>query len=232
MSISTKFGSATLSNSGHYQIKSRKEGNHGKLLHRLIFEDHYNVTILPWVDVHHIDHDKLNNNISNLTLMPHMDHWRLHNTGVNHHQYNKPRSEEIKRKISEANKGKVMSEEAKAKLSKAHKGKVLSEEHKRKLSESHKGIIHTKKSKLNMSKSHNNTGLYKVDIYHLKQLTQGFTFRYRYIKEDGKESFLSSVSLLKLKEKVISQGLDWVILDEEKAKLTAESVGLTLDDLR
>ena len=51
-------------------------------------------------------------------------------------------SEETKRKISEANKGRVISEETRNKLSLAHKGKSrqpLSEEAKRKISEANKG---------------------------------------------------------------------------------------------
>lgn len=54
----------------------------------------------------------------------------------------KKHSEETKKKISEAKKGKKLgphSEEQKRKMSEAHKGKVFSEEHKRKLSEAHKG---------------------------------------------------------------------------------------------
>jgi hypothetical protein len=55
-------------------------------------------------------------------------------------------TEEAKRKMSEANKGKPSSrkgiprtEETRKKLSEAHKGKTLSEEHKRKISEGNKG---------------------------------------------------------------------------------------------
>ena len=56
-----------------------------------------------------------------------------------------PRDEETKRKISEKNKGKHLSEEQKRKIGEAHKGKHFSEEHKRKLSESHKGQISANK---------------------------------------------------------------------------------------
>lgn len=229
MSISTKFGTAAINNSGHYQINSKKEGNKGKLLHRLIFEDYYNVTILPNIDVHHINGIKTDNHIKNLKLIPHGIHSSLHNRGENHPQYRVPRSEEVKKKISEKNKGRECSIETRKKISEAHKGKILSEEHKKKLSKSHKGIIHTKQSKLNMSKGHNNSGIYKVDINKNKEVVQGFVFRYRYIKKDGKESFLSSVSLLKLKEKVLKNGFDWIIIDEEKAKISAKLCGLDKD---
>lgn len=60
-------------------------------------------------------------------------------------------SEETKQKISEALKGKKLSEETKIKMSETRKGKPgfwtgkqLSEEHRRKLSESHTGIKHKK----------------------------------------------------------------------------------------
>lgn len=48
-------------------------------------------------------------------------------------------SEETRRKISEANKGRITSQSTREKLSKAHKGKKLSEETKKKLSEINKG---------------------------------------------------------------------------------------------
>jgi len=48
-------------------------------------------------------------------------------------------SEETKKKISEANKGRKLSEETKKKISEAHKGKRLSEETKKKIGEGHRG---------------------------------------------------------------------------------------------
>lgn len=50
-----------------------------------------------------------------------------------------PLSEETKKKIGKAHKGKCISEETKKKIGEAHKGKIFSEEHKKKLSEAHKG---------------------------------------------------------------------------------------------
>ena len=50
-----------------------------------------------------------------------------------------PMSEEAKKKISEARKGKKLSEEARKKISEAHKGKKLSEEARKKVSEANKG---------------------------------------------------------------------------------------------
>jgi hypothetical protein len=61
-------------------------------------------------------------------------------SGKNHPNYGKPRSEETKRRMSKALKGKNWicgkhhSEETKKKMSKSHKGKTLTEEHRRKIS--------------------------------------------------------------------------------------------------
>ena len=62
-------------------------------------------------------------------------------------------SEETKKKISEAKKGKLLSEETKRKMSKAHKGKLLSEKYKRKISEAHKGKRFTEEHKRKISET-------------------------------------------------------------------------------
>jgi hypothetical protein len=70
------------------------------------------------------------------------------------------RTEEWKRKIGEANKGKTHSEETKRKLSEASKGnqnckgKTLSDETKAKMSEAHKGKTHSEETKRKMSEAH------------------------------------------------------------------------------
>lgn len=61
----------------------------------------------------------------------------------------KPHSEETKRKISDTLKGKTHSEEAKRKM----RGRHLSEETKRKLSEAHKGKTHSEETKRKMSEA-------------------------------------------------------------------------------
>lgn len=73
--LHTKFGTAHINT--YYQIKSRKEGNKDKLLHRLIFEDFYG-TIPKDSQIHHKDNNKLNNCILNLELISEKNHRNLH----------------------------------------------------------------------------------------------------------------------------------------------------------
>lgn len=73
--------------------------------------------------------------------------------GEKSYWYGKHRSEETRRKMSEAGKGKHHSEETKRKLSEANKGKQLSEEHKRKLSESCKGKQLSEETRRKISES-------------------------------------------------------------------------------
>ena len=68
----------------------------------------------------------------------------------------KPHTEETKRKMSEAHKGKSrkpLSEETKRKLSKALKGKTHSEETKRKISDTLKGKTHSEETKRKISEA-------------------------------------------------------------------------------
>ena len=64
--IQTKYGTARISRDGYFRIISGKEGNYGKHLHRLIFEDFYKIKLPKHIQIHHDDGDKLNNNIWNL----------------------------------------------------------------------------------------------------------------------------------------------------------------------
>ena len=65
----------------------------------------------------------------------------------------KPRSKEIRRKISEAHKGKTHSEKSRRNMSESQKGKTFSEETKRKLSESQKGKSRSEESKRKLSEA-------------------------------------------------------------------------------
>ena len=78
--MKTKFGNAILNNKGYYQIKSRKEGNHNKYLHRLIFEEFYG-EIPNGYHVHHKDENPSNNCILNLQLVKADNHRTIHHKG-------------------------------------------------------------------------------------------------------------------------------------------------------
>ena len=147
-----------MNSSGYYQISTRKNGNHRKILHRLIFEDNYNVTILPGVHVHHKDHNRLNNNIENLELIMPSKHLKMHFSGI-------PKNMEEK-----INKSK---------------------------STTSSGIFNVLKNKNNISKN-------------------GFNYQYQYSVE-GKRKRISSEDLFKLKERVLNKGLEWIVVNEEKA---------------
>lgn len=114
--VKTKFGNAKIGKMGYYQITSKKEGNNGKSLHRLIFEDYYNIDLddeFPdGVHIHHIDGEKTNNEIWNLEPIPPYDHLSLHNKG-------KHLSKETRKKMSEVSKGKQHSMESCKKMSKS-----------------------------------------------------------------------------------------------------------------
>ena len=73
------------------------------------------------------------------------------------------RSDEYRKKMSEAKKGKTRSEESKIKMSEAHKGRTHSEETKRKLSDANSGEnnprygkTHSEETKKRMSDAHKN----------------------------------------------------------------------------
>lgn len=75
----SKFGNVSLNTHGYYNITSRKEGNHSKMLHRLIWEDFYGTSIPEGFVVHHKNGIKTDNCILNLQLLPKNEHNKLHN---------------------------------------------------------------------------------------------------------------------------------------------------------
>lgn len=96
--IQTEFGNVGINKDGYRYITSSKEGNYGKTLHKLIYEKHYG-KVPEGFEVHHKDWNKLNNDIMNLELMTKYEHRLLHNKDKNV-------SDEIRKKMSKAKKGK------------------------------------------------------------------------------------------------------------------------------
>ena len=90
--LETKFGNAKINPNGYYVIRSSKEGNNGKLLHRLIWEDFYNREIPDGYDIHHINNDVLDNRIQNLQCVEHGKHIQFHKNHL---------SDETRREMSE-----------------------------------------------------------------------------------------------------------------------------------
>lgn len=209
--IKTKFGNASIGNHGYYYITSRKGKNSKKLLHRLIFEDFYNINLdeeFPeGVVIHHHNEDKLCNEIWNLVPMSRQEHANLHKeeriksytppSGKNHHRYGKNHSKETKIKISESKKGIRMSES----------------------------------TKHNMSAHKNTSGFYCVSKKPCPMCNQGFSWIYQYYDENMKHKTLHSVNLLKLKKKVVGKGLVWKVMNEDNAKRTCEKYDYDLGDL-
>ena len=202
--MKTKFGNAIIGNHGYYKINTTSEGNFNKLLHRLIFEDFYQIKLPDNIVIHHEDGNKLNNEMWNLIPMTKEEHTKLHSP-------------------------KQIAQKVKDKISKTLKGHSVSEETKTKISKTKKGSEYSKQGKRNMSKSRNTSGFYCVSTKPAKT-TQGFSWIYQY-RHNGKQHAIHSVNLLKLKQKVIEKGLDWLIIDEEKAIETCKQYGYDLKDL-
>ncbi len=105
--LHTKYGTATIDN-GYYRIKTRKEKNHNKFLHHLIWEDFYGCKVPDGYDIHHKNGNKLDNCILNLQLMRHSKHTKLHNgdqKGKNNRNY-KPYATVVKKGFSNSGKQK------------------------------------------------------------------------------------------------------------------------------
>lgn len=195
--IHTKFGNAQMDN-GYYRISSRKEGNRGKMLHRLIFEDFYGEIPKGHI-VHHKDGNKTNNCILNLQLIRWGTHTSLHNIG-NTNMLGKKHSKESIKKMSESSKGQVFSETHRINMGKSH------------------------------SKNKNVYGFYRVTQIKGPKYTNGFIWVYQYQKDYKRKKFYST-TLKGLKQKVIENGLEWLMIDEDKARATCEEHGYGFKEL-
>ena len=107
---------------------------------------------------------------------------------------------------------------------------LLSKESRQLISDKLTGRRHDFDACCNMSKSKNSSGYYRVYLQTKCNTKQGFTWKYRYTQY-GKRRVISSVDLLKLKQKIIDNGLPWLVLDESKAKNTCETYGYNFNEL-
>lgn len=72
-------GGYWIANDGYKMIEVKRLGKRYRIPeHRLIVETHLGRTLEEWEDVHHIDHNKLNNDINNLMVLSKSDHTKLH----------------------------------------------------------------------------------------------------------------------------------------------------------
>lgn len=231
--IPSKWGRIYINKDGYYQVSSSKNKSYvGRLVHRLIFEEFYQIKLPSNIIIHHDDGDKLNNEIWNLIPMTFHEHSKFHNTGEKSACYGKQKSEETKRKIALAHMGKTHTEETKKKISDKNKGRVITKKWRENISKGMKGRKLSMDSLVKLSKTRNNSlGLFRV--HKTKCSTCKNKFRYTYVVGNHPNYIaqISSVNLLKLKQKVLENGFEWCVVNEDRAKVTADSEGLSLEDL-
>lgn len=213
MEINTKFGRASIGNHGYYKISENSKGYYGKLLHRLIFEDAHNVCLLDGVIVHHIDENKTNNDIANLELMDRRTHAVLHHSGENNKCYGKPVPEERKQRIRKALLGRKLPKETREKIVDVYTDRFINNG-----KSIHLNGKKTLENCINQSKHQNTSGYFRVTKGKNSACRQGFTWCYKYYDENGKQQNITCVDIEKLKQKVISKGLDWIEYGEDHAE--------------
>lgn len=102
--------------------------------------------------------------------------------------------------------GYTHTDETKQKLSELQKGKNIGEKNPNYGNPTN--YKHPPEVKDKMSRSRNSSGYLRVSKNQDKKQKQGFVWRYKYF-EDGKYKYISSISLVKLEEKVKAKGLKW-----------------------
>lgn len=192
--IQTKYGNASVDAQGYYVIHSNEKGNRGKKLHRLIFEDFYQINLSSDIVIHHEDGNRLNNEIWNLVPMTNAEHSSIHSC---------THTEEFKRKMSERMQG-----------------------------EKHHmyGTKNSMKTMLKKSTSLNTSGYFRVIKQKKPETKQGFLWTYSYY-ENRKRKRITSTDLKKLEEKVKAKGLEWVVVDEDKARAVCEDYGFNYNEV-
>ena len=236
--VETKFGTATLCNDGYYHITSKKEGNNGKKLCRLVFEDFYNITLPTEIHIHHNDENKTNDEIWNLIPLTANEHTTLHNnkreytddfkiniskskTSTGFYRVSKNNAKESVMGYRWEYKAQINNEKviiASASLVDL-KEKVLAKGYDWMVTDEKLAEQTREEAKQYYKKGRNKTGIYRVDKHKAKRATQGFVWRYTYFDGKGNPKYITSVNLETVKEKVLAKGLDWVVFDEEIKKV-------------
>ena len=104
----TDYGRAYQRKDGYWQISSGP--NQGKLLHRLIYEEHYG-PIPEGFHIHHLDNDKTNCSPENLLLLSKSNHHKLHFNMINNPNWGNGRIDKaggVTFLSAEKNKGRTM----------------------------------------------------------------------------------------------------------------------------
>ena len=126
--------------SGYYVVSIYVDGIKKQYkVHELVAE-----TFIPNLEgkecIHHKDRNKLNNSVDNLMWVTREEHSAIHGKD--------PRkkteyifTEEVRKKMSDAAKGKIISLETRKKISETLKGRPQSEEHKKKKAEAKKKVV-------------------------------------------------------------------------------------------
>ena len=83
----------------------------------------------------------------------------------------------------------------------------------------HKGKTVPFKSRKKISKAHTQSGVLHVAKSKRKDYKRGYIWRYVRKFSDGEKN-ITATTFLKLKEKVLANGFEWIVLDEEKAKVS------------
>ena len=145
-------------------------------------------------------------------------------SGENNAMYGKKHSEESLKKMSESHKGYKPTPETLIKMSKAQKRRLANKEN-----HPNYGKHHSKEHRINLAKSLNSSGILNVCKCYTDMCTQGFTWQYWYY-EKGKQTSISAIGLLRLKEKVLAKGFDWVIVNEELANKSLEESARNMNE--
>lgn len=76
----------------------------------------------------------------------------------------------------------------------------------------------------------NKTGITSISTVKCPGCTQGFVYQFS-MTENGQKTVFRSVDILRLKNKVLSAGLEWIIFNEHMARQTAKKAGITYEEL-